>query len=66
MMPFWTPRGSRKVRSEKTTDLVKGAAAMEQYETVGQTKDHEASGRKPSIATVVAIRGQIDYQAPSQ
>ena len=54
------------MRSEKTTDLVKGAAAMEQYETVGQTKDHEASGRKPSIATVVAIRGQIDYQAPSQ
>ena len=40
--------------SEKTTDLVKGAVGMVQDQMVGQTKDDEASGRKPSIATAVA------------
>ena len=40
--------------SEKTTDLVKDAVGMVQDQMVGQTKDDEASGRKPSIATSVA------------
>ena len=42
------------MRSEKTTDLVKDAVGMVQDQMVGQTKDDEASGRKPSIATAVA------------
>jgi hypothetical protein len=42
------------VRSEKTTNLVKDAVGMVQDQVVGQTKDDEAGGRKPSIATAVA------------
>jgi hypothetical protein len=42
------------VRSEKTTNLVKDAVGMVQDQMVGQTKDDEAGGRKPSIATAVA------------
>ena len=44
------------MRSEKTTDLVKEAVGMVQDQMVGQMKDDEASGRKPSIATAVAQR----------
>ena len=42
------------MRSEKTTDLVKDAGGMVQDQMVGQTKNDEAGGRKPSIATAVA------------
>ena len=41
------------MRSEKTTDLVKDAVGMVQDQMVGQTKNDEAGGRKPSIATAV-------------
>ena len=44
------------MRSEKTTDLVKDVVGMVQDQMVGQTKDDEACGRKPSIATAVAQR----------
>ena len=54
------------MRSEKTTDLVKDAVGMVQDQMVGQTKDDEAGGRKPSIATAVAqgpweVRGTIGF-----
>ena len=52
--PLRDGEGRRKVRSEKTTDLVKDAVGMVQDQMVGQTKDDEARGRKPSIATAVA------------
>jgi hypothetical protein len=42
------------MHSEKTTDLVKDAVGMVQDETVGQTKDDEAGGSKPSIAAAIA------------
>jgi len=52
--PLRNGEGSRKVGGEKTTDLVKDAVGMVQDQMVGQMKDDEASGRKPSIATAVA------------
>ena len=52
--PLRDGEGRRKVRSEKTTNLVKDAVGMVQDQVVGQTKDDEAGGRKPSIATAVA------------
>jgi hypothetical protein len=42
------------VRSEEATDLVKDGVGMVKDQMVGQMKDDEASGRKPSIATAVA------------
>jgi hypothetical protein len=42
------------VGGEKATDLVKDTVGMVQDLMVGQTKDDEASGRKPGIATAVA------------
>ena len=41
------------MRSEKTTDLVKDEVGMVQDQMVGQTKDDEACGSKPSIATAI-------------
>jgi hypothetical protein len=52
--PLRDGEGSRKAGSEKTTDLVKDAVGMVQDEMVGETKDDDASGSKPSIATAVA------------
>ena len=40
--------------SEDTTDLVKDAVGMVQDQMVGETKDDDAGGSKPSIATAVA------------
>src|ERR1019366_5630374 len=54
--PLRNGEGSRKLRSEKPTDLVKDAVGMVQDQMVGQTKDDEACGRKPSIATAAAQR----------
>ena len=40
--------------SEETTDLVKDAVGMVQDQMVRQSKDDEAGGHKPIIATPVA------------
>jgi hypothetical protein len=42
------------MRSEETTDLVKDAVGMVQDQMVGETKDDQAGGGEPSIATMVA------------
>ena len=42
------------MRSEKATNLVKDPVGMVKDQMVGQTKNYEAGGRKPSIATAVA------------
>src|ERR1019366_9409466 len=51
-MPPAPPRngeGSRKLRSEKPTDLVKDAVGMVQDQMVEQAQADQASGRKPSL-----------------
>jgi hypothetical protein len=54
--PLPKGEGGRKMRGEKTTDLVQDAVRMVQDSVVGHTKDDEASSHQPSVATAVAQR----------
>ena len=51
---------------EKATDLVKDTVGMVQDLMVGQTKDDEASGRKPGIATAVAQASMNGHGQPKR